>query len=265
MKSSNTHFSLAFIVLLLSTLACNFGKSAAPTEIPGDVSDINPSIADTPQEGENQTTNFCANPYLPVVVGATWNYDLKGPIPDTYTHTILSVEADKFVEQDVFNSGVTRQAEWKCENGNLIALNPSGGNTSNVTTEGLESNFETTELTGVTLPAVINPGDTWSQSLTLVGTQSLNGIEVPTSNQLTSDCTAVGLETVTVTAGTFDAMRVDCHTIMHLTVTMSGNPFETTLDLNGTNLYAIKVGIVKSSTIGSGLDSTVELLSYNIP
>ena len=194
-----------------------------------------------------------------------WNYNLTGTYPDTYTHTILSMSDSGFTEQDAFDSGVTRQAQWNCENGNLITLNSNNGGSANVSTEGVEVNFETKELSGITLPADINPGDTWSQSLTLEGTQTISGTSYPAGNSLTSDCTAIGVESVTVPAGTFDAMRVDCTTVLNPWMNMEGTEIKNTITLAGSNWYAPNVGLIKQASTGSGLDSTTELLSYNIP
>jgi hypothetical protein len=211
-------------------------------------------------------SNACDNPYQPVVVGATWDYKLTGPLADTFTHTILSVESDGFTEQDTFASGVTRQGKWQCDNGNLIALNPSGGNSANVSTEGVSVDFETKDLSGVTLPASINPGDTWSQSLTLEGTQTISGTSYPASNKLTSDCTAIGVESVTVEAGAFDAMRVECQTDMNITIALDpNNPISSPLSLKNIYWYVEDIGMVKNTTSGSGIESTIELVSYNIP
>jgi hypothetical protein len=161
---------------------------------------------------------------------------------------------------------VTRQGKWQCNNGDLIALNPSTGNSANVTTEGVSMDFETKDLSGVTIPATINAGDTWSQSLTLEGTQTVNGTSYAASNQLTNNCTAMSIESVTVEAGAFDAMRVECKTDMNITIAIDpNNPISTPLSLTGINWYAEEVGLVKSITSGPGLESTTELVSYNIP
>ncbi|HET9911432.1 MAG TPA: hypothetical protein VFQ13_06040 [Anaerolineales bacterium] len=237
--------------------------STPTTEVQPEVQ-VNEAPANT--SGPSESPHACDNPYLPIVLGATWNYKLTGPLPDTFTHTILSMESNSFVEQDVFNAGVTRQGTWNCENGNLIALDPPGGASANVSTENnVAVDFETKDLSGVTLPAAINVGDTWSQSLTLEGTQTINGTAYPASNQLTSNCKAIGLESVTVEAGTFDALRVECQTTMKLSLKLGDTPTENTINLTGTNWYVRDVGLVKTLTIGFGVDSTVELLSYNIP
>ena len=268
----------AAAVVALSISACNIGVTAPPTP----AEDITPSttqIIESPTTPATETSaneaptatsapaaSSCDNPYLPVVEGATWDYKLTGPIPDTYTHTILSVEDNGFTEQDTFGTGVTRQGKWQCDQGNLIALNPSGGNSANVSTEGVSVDFETKELSGVTLPASIKAGDTWSQSLTLEGTQTIGGTAYAASNQFTSDCTAKGIESVTVPAGTFDAMRVECQINMNITVALDpNNPISTPLSSTNVTWYAENIGMVKNKTSGSGLDSTIELVSYNIP
>lgn len=263
MKLSNS-FRLALGMMVASILACNIGAPGTPEpEDPVTTGNTPPAVA-APTDPPSSDTN-CTNPYLPVVVGATWEYNLTGPIPDTYTHSIVSATESGFIEQDVFASGVTRQAEWKCEDGNIIALNAPGGGNASVSAEGVEVEFETKQISGVTLPAIINPGDTWSQSLVLEGTQTINGTSYPAGNSLTSDCTAVGLESVTVPAGTFDAMRMDCTTTMNLSMTMDGNEIKNTIVLKGSNWYAPNVGLVRQASTGSGLDSTIELLSFNIP
>ena len=202
---------------------------------------------------------------MPVVAGATWSYTLTGPVPDTYVHTVLAVNENSFTEQDVFASGVSRQGEWVCENGNLLALNPPSGTSGSVSSEDVQVDFKTTERSGYTLPATIATGDTWSQTLTLEGTQTISGVVYPARNQMTYDCTAAGIEPVTVGAGTFDAMRVECKIVMNISITVAGSETGTTLNLTGTNWYVEKIGMVKNLTTGLGFDTVTELVSYNIP
>lgn len=271
---------LATGVLVLSISACNIGVTAPPAEdkltaAPTAASGVEATATvaateagptDDPTTVSGGTSNACDNPYLPVVAGATWEYNLTGPISDTFTHTILSVESDSFTEQDAFASGVTRQGKWQCDNGALIALNPASGSSANVSTEGVSVDFETTDQSGVTLPATINAGETWSQALTLEGTQTISGTSFPASNQFTNDCTALGIESVTVPAGTFDAMRVECQGNMNITVAMDpNNPVSTSLALTNVYWYAENIGMVKNTTSSPGINSTIELVSYNIP
>ena len=276
MSTNRMIFLPVMNILVFSLLACSpaANPGSAPTQPPAATENVPPLATETQLVSEAPTetavpapqVHACDNPYMPVVPGATWNYRLTGPLADTFTHSIVSVESSSFVEQDVFAAGVTRQGTWNCENGNLIALDPPSGASANVNTENNVSvDFETKDLSGVTIPAAINAGDSWSQSLTLEGTQTINGTSFPAGNQLTSDCKAIGIESVTVEAGTFDAMRVECQTTMNISIAMGDVPIQSTLDLTGTNWYAEGVGLIKTLTTGMGFDSTTELVAYNIP
>lgn len=266
---------LMVAVLVLSIPACSLGSTPPPVAdaTQSVVSESSPTAAATEVSvtealttAPPESAGACDNPYLPVVAGATWNYKLTGTVSDSFTHTILSVESDNFVEQDQFGTGVTRQGTWQCDNGNLIALNPTTGSSANVSTEGVSVNFETTAQSGVTLPAAITPGDTWTQSLTLEGTQTISGISYAASNQFSNGCTAIDIESVTVEAGTFNAMRVECQTDMNLSIALDpNNPISTLLSAKNIYWYAEDIGMVKNTTTGTGIESTIELVSYNIP
>jgi len=263
MKTNTLSVFMGTIAILVSMLACSLG---APAPQQGDGSNSTQDEATAEAPVDNSTSiNACDNPYLPIVQGASWTYNLVAATSDTFTRSILSVEANGFTDQDVFGTGVTRQGKWSCDNGALTALDPTGGNSANVSTEGASTDFQTTSASGVTLPAVLNPGDNWIQTVTLEGIQNLNGTEVPSKNEFTNTCTVTGRESVTVTAGTFDTIRVDCQTNMNITVTMNGSPISLPLTFTATNWYAEKVGLIKTVSTGSDLDSTIELTSYSIP
>ena len=257
--------------LILSTLACNLGGApgANGTQAPETavVETVAATQASAPPttEASVATGGACQNPYLPVIVAASWNYTLTGPIPDTFTRSIISVSADGFTDQDVFGSGVTRQGTWTCAHGNLTALDPTSGTSANVNSENVAADFQTTLSSGVSLPASISSGDTWSQATTIEGIEHIADQDVPAKNEFTNSCTAAGVESVTVAAGTFDALRVDCQTTTNITITMNNSPIQTSINFTATSWYAENVGLIKTATSGSGLDSTIELQSYNIP
>ena len=272
MKRNNSSILIAGGMLVLSILACNFGRTPDPFEpVPPTVAQGMTQAAQAPtaeaatEAPVNGGGGACANPYLPVVMGATWNYKMTGSVSDTFTRSIVTADGSSFTDQDVFGTGVTRQGKWNCDSGNLTALNPSNGGSASVSTENVTVDFQTTAFSGVTLPATVNPGDAWEQSTTLEGTETINDMVIPAKNEFTNSCKAVGVESVTVEAGTFDAMRVDCVTNMKITITMQETPVETALTLNGTSWYAEGVGMIKSASTGQGVDSTIELVSYAIP
>lgn len=258
------------VTLLFSSIACSLGTSvtpasdsAQPTPLPANEDASQPSPMPPANEPPVATVNACDNIYMPVIPGATWTYSLVGQVSDTYTHTILSRDDTSFVEQDAFASGVTRKGDWACADGNLTALTPTGG--ASVNTNGLTSEFVTTTNTGITFPANPQPGSTWSQFVILEGTQTINGFTANSRNQVETTCTVIGMEAVSVPAGTFEALRVECAVQMLITATVEGTSFDTNLSSITTSWYAPKVGMVKSATVGGGLDSTTELTSYSLP
>jgi hypothetical protein len=207
----------------------------------------------------------CANPLYPVAVGVAWNYQMSGTTSDTFTRAIQSVDSSGFTDQDTFSNGVTRTGKWNCAAGDLTALDPVGDTTANVQFNGTNSDFQTTALSGVTLPAHVLAGDTWTQSLTLTGTTEAHGVQANSTSDVTISCSASGSESVTVPAGTFDAMKVACQDGVTITVTTSGVTLPVTINFSLDSWYAPGVGWVKSVGSGSGFDTTIELISYTIP
>jgi hypothetical protein len=265
MNTNKISYLIAGGVLTLSMLACNLGNSPAPAAPlpPQDTTNESAPAAEAPSS--NSSSGACANPYMPIVTGVSWSYKLTGPVPDTFTRSITAVEAGGFADQEVFGSGIIRQSKWTCDNGNLIAVNPVDGGSSTLNTEDYSVDFQTTASSGVTLPSTVNAGDAWEQTLTLEGTQTMNETVIPTKNQFTNTCKAIGIESVTVEAGTFNAMRVECMTVMDITITMNENPIQQNLTLNNVHWYAENIGLVKTTTMGEGLDSMIELTTYSIP
>jgi hypothetical protein len=212
------------------------------------------------------TSGACANPLYPVAAGISWTYSMSGLSSDTYVRSIVDVRADGFTDQDVFGTGVTRTGEWQCSAGALIALNPTGGSNASVQTAGGTANFQTTSLEGMTLPAVVNVGDTWTQNLTTEGTQTINGVEAASRSAIAYSCAAGGNESVSVPAGTFDAMRVVCQLSMSITVNMGGLEVPTQIDSTDTIWYAPGVGMVRTESAIAGFgNNTIELTAYSFP
>lgn len=258
-----TSYLIVITLLGFTLTACNIGLTPPPETI--STENTTSSTSTEALLAGSDPSGVCANPLLPVKVGATWNYKLTGPLADTFTRSILSVDGSSFTDQDVFGAGVTRQGKWNCDNGNLIALNPSSGASASVTATNMEVDFQTTEFSGVTLPAAVHAGDTWSQTATLEGVESINGTDIPAKNQFMNTCTAIGPESVTVEAGTFEATRFDCQTDINITITMNGQDVQAPLKFTSSNWYVENIGMVKTLVVGDGLDSTIELVSYNIP
>ena len=254
---------MLFRSLLSAVLACSLPVSGPSNATPISVGETPVSVVSSPGGGGSVA---CNNPLYPVVAGASWIYSFNGTSPGNFTRSITAVNADGFSDQDVFTSGITRAGEWKCNAGTLTALKPGGDSTATVQSNNIDSTFTTTAMDGVTLPASINAGDSWAQNFTIEGTETVNGKSVVSKSQIAYSCMAGGSESVTVPAGTFDAVRVECKLHITITITMNGAEIPATTDATSTTWYALGVGMVKTDSVVSDIgNSTIELTAYNIP
>jgi hypothetical protein len=181
--------SLACGSLLLAMLACAVpGAQEAPAaddpSAPGQESPAEDSTA--AEEPQSAPAGACDNPLLPVKVGASWTFNMTSSEGNhTFTRSILAVDAAGFSEQDVYSSGTVRTSQWECDHGNLISLNPGGGSSGTISTGGETMEYVTTAQSGVTLPASVKEGDSWSQSISLEGNNTISGLSTHETNDYT--------------------------------------------------------------------------------
>lgn len=214
---------------------------------------------------------LCSNPLYPVRQGASWAYINSGGPNGTfvYSDTISAVRVDGFTLTSQI-SNFTRTQEWDCETSGLKALELGGGTTASITVQGITAEFTTAEITGLSLPREITRGHQWQYNLKIQGT-----IPMPTEQQVRSDGTysiimqEMGTETVTVPAGTFEAVKIQASSSVEILVPF-GNE-KVPMKFSGDSLiwYAPGVGYVKSIEnwdLGSApYTSTTELQVYMIP
>lgn len=238
------------------------GGGERPSPIPPVVTFSGPTPTLPPPPGGFGNA-ACENPYLPVRVGATWDYRLSQETTDTFTRSIIEVSADGFVDQDEFSGGGVRQGRWQCEDGNLIYLTP-GAVAGSVVAAPMQTDVTVESNEGFYHPAEPRPGQIWHQKTVIRGKSTLEGeVVVETRNEVDYACRAEDVETITVPAGTFDALRVRCE--VHQTISVVGGiTFE--VEERSTQWLARGVGMVK--TVGQTNDETpytVELLAYRLP
>jgi len=211
-------------------------------------------------------TGLCANPYYPVLEGSTWNYMSTSTLADNYsfTDTITSIRNDGFTLTTTYDN-LTRTQEWACTPEGLVAVQLGGGLNSPST--NLE--VETQKASGVTYPVEINAGDTWQHSLDFTGTMDIAGNPGAATGTTQSDFTAIGVESVTVPAGTFNAMKVQVMTTINIDVSFQGSNIPVNFSSTTTSWYVEGTGWVKSVSegdfAGQSYTETMELQWYNIP
>lgn len=256
--------SLMIAVCLLGVAAC--GNVGGGTETQETILPFTQQMPAMKNMGE-----LCNNPLYPVHQGASWAYINSGGPNGTfaYSDTISAVRADGFTVTSQINN-LTRTQEWACEAGGLKALELGGGTTASITAQGMTAEFSTSDISGISLPNEITSGQQWQYDLKIQGT-----IPMPTEQQLQSNGTysmtmqEMGTETVTVPAGTFEAVKIQANSNVKILVPFGSE--QVPMQYSGTSItwYAPGVGYVKSIEnwdLGSTLyTSTTELQTYVIP
>ena len=257
--------SAAIVVLALATLACNFGKT--PPEATQETG-LPPTQA--VQADENNDQGPCFNPLFPVKVGTTWSYTSAGSLTGdhSFTDTITDVRDDGFTLTSQFDQ-LTRTQEWACKPEGLASLTFGGGTVAGISTSGIQMDLTTSNVQGINLPRTINPGDQWPYSLDFKGTMELNGTSVDAQGTATYTFKALGEESLTVPAGTFNAMKIHADVVMDIRVTFSGINTPVQFTSSSDMWFAPDIGWVISTgsgdIMGTSYNESIELQSYNIP
>jgi hypothetical protein len=268
-KKMRTIPSLLLLMAFIS--ACSLPGNAAPTQIipvteePQATELPGPSDA-TPAAREG----FCANAYYPVSEGATWSYKSTGsPAGDySYTDTVTSVRADGFTLSSQFED-VTRTQEWTCKPEGLVALQLGGPSAATLNTQNMQLNLSVNNVSGVTFPSEITTGKEWQHMLEFEGDLDIAGTPAEATGAAESNFTALGTESVTVPAGTFDAMKIQVNSTITINASFQGVSMPVAFSGQYIFWFAQGVGSVKADgtgeIAGTSFTETIELQSYNIP
>lgn len=251
--------------------ACLFGLAACSSL--GGGTEAQPVVLPYTQTSPNASANsgVCSNALYPVRQGSSWAYITSGGSNGlfAYSDTISEVSENGFT-LTTQTTEFTRTQKWACETDGLKALELGGGTTASITAQGMTAQFSTSDITGISLPALIASGQQWQYNLSIQGT-----IPMPTGEQVQSNGTytitmqEIGSESVTVPAGTFNAVKIQSNSILEILVPF-GNE-QVPMKYSGTSItwYAPGVGYVKSVEnwdMGSApYTVTTELQTYVLP
>jgi hypothetical protein len=268
-RNLRLHLPLAAGLVLAGLAACAPAPAASGGSAGGAAS---PAAATAPAAtvpsapaGGGLVSGACANPLYPVALNASWSYHGSGgSLGDyEYTETVTAVSADGFVQSAAF-SGLTREVNWKCTDLGLELLSP--GASGSVGTSSMNAVYTSVDSTGVTLPTHVAAGDEWTQTLKMHGENSVgSGTPIPSDTTVASSFKAVGEESVTVPAGTFQAMRIDVTSAFDIVTSVEGMSVPVHFTITGSVWYAPGVGMIKTTSVIEGVESSVELTAYTIP
>jgi len=227
---------------------------------------------DKKSSGYTMISGPCGNPYYPVAEGISHTYKSSS---GTITSTITSVHDAGFtVTHNI--AGSTQIHEWECSPEGLVDLSNPIGDELKVIGEGITITGKGS-ATGVTIPASISAGDTWSQ--TYKGTLEVKEYDGALDFTVTINYSAAGEEEIAISAGTFKALKVDSTIESEFILKTQGVSMPLYIySATGTTWFVENIGPVKSTTQGtiegtgqmSGLLSeefsdTTELIGYSLP
>ncbi len=256
------------VILLIgiSMLSCNLLTAVNPAS--GTSNQAAPTASNSPSQPSS--SGACSNALYPVKQGVMRAYAISGLStgPAAYTETITDVQADSFTITTQFGN-LTKNAKWDCKPDGLVELQPGGGAAMLNTSSGMQADFNVTKSSGVTLPTKISAGDAWTYSLDFTSQITLNNSSGQAQGTASYQLKAMGNESVTVPAGTFNAMKLQINTTFNMQMALSGMNVPITLTETTTAWYAPNVGMVKqlenANMMGETINATTELQSYKIP
>ena len=214
--------------------------------------------------------SLCTNLYYPVRQGATWTYkSTGGPAGEySFTDTITAVREDSFTLSTQIGD-MTRAQEWTCNAQGLAALQLGGAPAAMLNSQGIQMDLNVSNVTGVTFPSQINPGDQWQQTMDVAGNVTAFNEEAEATGTVQMSFNALGKESVTVPAGTFDALKVQVDVTLNINAKYEGITLPVAFSGDYTYWFAPNVGWVKASgtgnVLGNSFTDRTELQSFSIP
>jgi hypothetical protein len=262
-------FRLAMILLLTGLLVTSL--TACGTDNAVDTEAALPVLQPSNPGTSPTASEICNNILYPSNQGAAWVYVSTGRPSGAfiYTNTITESRTDGFTLTTQF-ADQARTQEWNCQPDGLKALQLGGGSAAGTSIQDMTSELVTSNVSGVSLPQNITAGMVWQYSLQLQGTIVMPGDpQAPASGIYSVTMQEMGRETITVPAGTFDAVKIQSNSTVDIISSFGGTDLP--IKFSGTTLtwYAPGVGYVKvvenGDFGGEAYSVTTELQSYSTP
>ena len=265
---------IGVMLIILFVTACSAPALLSPTQTQTTNTQV-PSATSTGIAREPSATSvtgaaLCANAYYPVRQGATWTYQSTGGPAGEYgfTDTITSVRDDGFTLSTQIGD-LTRTQEWTCKPEGLVALQLGGAPAAMLNSQNIQLNLDAKDSTGITFPSQMNAGDGWQQTVNVEGDVSMGNDGGKATGTAQMDFNALGTESVSVPAGTFEAMKVKVDTTLNVDVAYGALSMPVTFSGTYTYWFVQDVGWVKASgtgnLFGASFSETTELQSYQVP
>jgi len=243
------------IILLTVLVLIGFGCTR-----PGEVNDSTGSVTSTDRHP-------CLHPFYPLQVGYKVTYESRqrdGKPLGIHSWSVVSADSDSVTIKYAYpDQGQEMEHVMRCEGGALISSSLLHQNGFDETgTMKADARY----IEGVHLPAEVMPGVEWNSAFEIVVEspgQTGEGSYQMTS-VLKSDSIAVGVESVTVPAGTFESVRVE--TMRSVSMPSVPGFSVPSIEIRSVDWLVKDVGLVKSETLaGQHTDVIIEAVEIVLP
>ena len=270
MEQKNTYTWISVLLITIFLAACSAPPIPPTSTQPIETAQITTPATETTATLEGAGQSLCTNVYYPVRQGATWTYkSTGGPAGEySFTDTISAVRADGFTLSTQIGD-LTRVQEWTCTAEGLAALQLGGAPAAMLNSQNIQLNLDINNATGLTFPSQIAPGSQWQQNMDVAGNVTAFNEQAEAAGSVQMSFNVVGNESVTVPAGTFDALKVEVDVNLNVNATYEGITLPVSFRGDYTYWFAPNVGWVKASgtgnVLGNSFSDITELHSYSIP
>lgn len=254
-------------VLIVGSVACTSEGATAPSLAQGSPpSTATPSDATPPAEiATPHTSGPCANDYFPVVRGLTSVFERTiDQKVARFRQTVEDVSDQGFAVLLRFRDAGERDV-WTCSSEGLVNLEqyetgPNGGAPAPGTVQ-----FGHFRSEGVTVPAVVASGSSWTQTVTSRTVFTVDGVDHTERRVVSTSYKAVAEETVTTPLGSFDALKIETTMTTRKTAPTFGNGIDQRTTSVFTQWWARGVGLVQLVGSSDSSTTTITLVGFHFP
>ena len=260
---SKRRFASASLLLAsLALIGAGCGQSVSVS--------VNTPPAQHPAPAPAPVADACGNPYYPLKAGVAITYAItssaNASANSEYTLRVVSVSGTTAMIRTEMSSGVSADLEADCANGSVTM---KGSFDLGAAAQGIKVKTTVVSSSGTFMPSNVAVGSTWdnSQTVKLESTGGATAGMGPITSTTESRSKAVAQESVTVPAGTYDALKVE---VTRTTTTeFSGMPTGIKLPAGmkiptppptvttSTEWWVKGIGMVKTVTVSHGTTTTV--------
>lgn len=266
---------LGIICVVAALLAACGAGPVLPFALPFQqpTSTSTPTASPVPPTRTPGAAGLCSNPLVPVKPGARWTYEASSAAaagPSRFSTAITSVRPAGFTLAINMGDNLTANQDWTCNAEGLVALSlGTGQSLLDLNLQGVKVDLAASNPTGVMLPANVKPGTQWLYGLSLAGTLTQGSLTAQATGSVSTSLRAVGSETITVPAGTFNAVKIQGTSTFNITADFDGLSLPVTSVIGSTFWFAPGVGLIRFEASGTfaGIpySATSQLQSYDVP